>query len=110
MKLMIEDNLPDNVRWDDPHFDYRKPKYDPSEIRYAKIDYTAEDADGDIIEDTLYVDKFDTLSGSFADAILDNPIEYIENYIDDASVTVTGIGDITFVDYDGIEYDQSEVY
>ena len=41
MKLkMLEDNLPDNVSWNDPNFYSEDPVYDSDDILYAEIEYT----------------------------------------------------------------------
>ena len=57
MKLMYEDNYPDNVSSMDPHFNYPDPVFDANEVRYAKVNYTAIDSEQDYEEfdETLYV-------------------------------------------------------
>ena len=106
MKLhMKESNYPDNVSWNDPNFYPTEPQYDPSNIRFAKIEYTGVDEDGDEAQETLYVDKFN--GDSFVDEVLDNPEGIVQDYVADDGFVVTGIGTITFVDYDGNEFDSS---
>lgn len=108
MKLhMKESNYPDNVSWDDPNFYPTDPQYDPDNIRFAKIEYTGTDEDGDIVDETLYVDKFN--GSAFVDEVLDNAEGIVQDYISDDGIMLTGIGTITFVDYDGNEFDSSVI-
>lgn len=107
LRYINESNYPDNVSELDPHFYPTEVSFDPSEVKFAKIDYSGTDIDGDVFDETLYVDKFG--GNSFVDEVLDNAEGIVRDYIDDDTCTITNVGNIIFVDYDGNEFPADEI-
>lgn len=115
MKLMYEDNYPDNVSSMDPHFNYPDPVFDANEVRYAKVNYTAIDSEQDYEEfdETLYVDKFDpdAYNTSFAEYVQENAFDIVADYLlkEGGTCDLISVNDIVFVDDVGNEFYSDDI-
>ena len=115
MKLMYEDNYPDNVSSMDPHFNYPDPVFDANEVRYAKINYTAIDSEQDYekFDEILYVDKFDTgaYNTSFAEYVQENAFDIVADYLlkEGGTCDLISVNDIVFVDDVGNEFYSDDI-
>lgn len=117
MKLIYENNLPDNVSERDPNFWHEDPVFDPSKVSYAKITYTALDPDPEYgeFEETVDVYNSDREIGfdgsTFVDDVLENAYQMVQEYLDDegANVDLLKVEDIVFVDEDGNKFYSDDI-
>lgn len=105
MKLMYEDNYPDNVSSMDPNFWQEDEVFDENNIRFAKINYTTFNSEYGEGDETLYFDN-DGYGTDFMDYVIENTTQIVKDYLEQEGAVdeLMIVDDIIFVDESGQEF------